>query len=349
MDHDVYIAGIYIWVENSPMYNLVNADLFDLLESDIHHFQALGKVVLCGDWNARVGSRPDYIVCDRNIDCLNAPDYIADEPCARKTLDKGSNGHGLKMLDLCKSTSVRIANGRIGSDHSTGTFTYACSSGASVIDYVVVGAYDFNCIDNFVINPFNEWSDHTPLSFSINCGRMRGSIDSRYTRTDIKWNEALRDNFRSGLIARLTELNLLVNSLDIHERESIDDCVNKFSCILQEVANPLFSKTTSHTNKCTTSVSDNKLCKKAEWFDAECVEAKRLYLDAVKKFNLSKTDENRTSMCTLKTSYKQLGRKKKRNFVRNKVRTIENMRHAKPRDFWKLFTKKKRNNNNISL
>ena len=55
-------------------------------------------------------------------------------------------------------------------------------------------------------------------------------------------------------------------------------------------------------------------------------------------------------MCELKKQYKLLIKRKKRIYNRNKYKSIENLRHKKPRDFWKLFcSKKSTQSDNISL
>ena len=64
------------------------------------------------------------------------------------------------MIDLCKSTSLRIANGRLHDDKGVGNFTHCNKQGASVIDYLLLKASDFYCFDKFKIEYFNEWSDH---------------------------------------------------------------------------------------------------------------------------------------------------------------------------------------------
>ena len=55
---------LHVVCESSPAYNTHNVDLFELLQEDINHFSCLGIVYVCGDFNARVGTRSDYIVCD---------------------------------------------------------------------------------------------------------------------------------------------------------------------------------------------------------------------------------------------------------------------------------------------
>ena len=145
--NDVYLSCVYIWGENSPAYNHIDVDLFSILQSDITHFQSHGTVLLCGDWNARVGngSRPDYIVCDRYVDSIDDDDYLPDVPLPRRSLDSTCNPHGIKLLDLCKSTSLRIANGRLGNDHQIGTYTYTCHTGIVRIMFTVVALGPVTC------------------------------------------------------------------------------------------------------------------------------------------------------------------------------------------------------------
>ena len=69
----------------------------------------------------------------------------------------------------------------------------------------------------------------------------------------------------------------------------------------------------------------------------------------MKLFNSCKTDNNRINMFNMKASYKRLVKQKKCSFDGNKVREIERLSHAKLREFWKLFSKRKKNASNIPL
>jgi len=74
-----------MWVENSPAYNVINEDLFDIIQCDVSYYQMLGKVLLTCDWNARVGNgdRRDYIECDRTVHGIDDYDYCPDTPIDR--------------------------------------------------------------------------------------------------------------------------------------------------------------------------------------------------------------------------------------------------------------------------
>ena len=95
-------------------------------------------------------------------------EYVPDTPLGRASLDKNVNSHGHKFLDLCKATGLRIANGRLGTD-SEGSHTFCKMHGSSVIDYLLLKECEFSRIHNFSVENFNEWSDHAPLTFVLQC------------------------------------------------------------------------------------------------------------------------------------------------------------------------------------
>ena len=66
-----------------------------------------------------------------------------------------------------------------------------------------------------------------------------------------------------------------------------------------------------------------------------------IYKDALNTFNLSKSTENRELLCLRKAECKNEIKNKKRNYIHHKVKEIEALRSKKPKDFWKLFTKRK--------
>ena len=137
------------------------------MQNDINNFSEHGSVFLCGDFNARVGNKCDYIVNDRLIQDLDEIDYHPDVSLYRATQDMYINAHGRKLLELCKSTNVRIVNGRLYGDRGIGSYTFCNTLGSSVIDYLITTENNLNCICDFTIEKFNAWSDHALVIFGI--------------------------------------------------------------------------------------------------------------------------------------------------------------------------------------
>ena len=74
------------------------------------------------------------------------------------------------MIEVCKSSRLRIANGPIGSDKDLGQFTCLGKKGNSVIDYFLLDQNSFDLISEFRIGDISDFSDHTTLNIAIACG-----------------------------------------------------------------------------------------------------------------------------------------------------------------------------------
>ena len=127
-------------------------------------------------------------------------------------MDRTCNSHGVKLLDLCKSTCLRIVNGRLGNDHNIGTYTFVSQHGASVIDYLLTSDQHLSSIVRFSVDPISEWSDHVPLGYSIHCNNVK-KVPDLQRATIHKWNDAFKNSFRTNLISQLPGLNDLTGIL----------------------------------------------------------------------------------------------------------------------------------------
>ena len=133
ISEEFYICATYIWPNESPAYNTFNIDLFEILENDITYFSEFGKIFVTGDLNSRVGNKCDFIVQDSINTENDDPDYSPDNTSVRASVDCLLNSHGVKLLDLCKSTCLRIVNGRVGNSCKQTFYSY---NGTSDIDYL---------------------------------------------------------------------------------------------------------------------------------------------------------------------------------------------------------------------
>ena len=184
------------------------------------YFEQLGSVLLAGDWNARVGKKTDYIDCDANVSNIDDYEYLTDNPLGRASQDSVCNPRGIKMLDLCKSLSLRIANGRLGHDFNKGELTYFSQHSQSIIDYLALKEFEFSLIRDYCIGDFNSHSDLAVLYFAnFGCSVVNSnSSDDQSQNTFYKWNCDKKDMFRRGLIGKLPTFNTIVNDVNTNTK-----------------------------------------------------------------------------------------------------------------------------------
>ena len=140
-EFDLYVCAIYMPPDRNIYYRKYNVDVFDVLQENIEHFSAYGTVSVIGDLNGRVGQDADFIVNDvlnnELRDNISFIDYINDTDLFDRQSedDKPPNAFGRRILELCKSSGLRICNGRFGADSRKITFNN--KNGSSVIDYLL--------------------------------------------------------------------------------------------------------------------------------------------------------------------------------------------------------------------
>ena len=100
---------------------LIENSVFESILDDMLNFNELYEksceFFICGDFNARTGERPDFVLNDNINSCLEdilPDDYVQDEYLPRCNSDKTVNENGNMLLDFCKMSGLRILNGRVG-------------------------------------------------------------------------------------------------------------------------------------------------------------------------------------------------------------------------------------------
>jgi exonuclease III len=66
LKHDIYICSVYIPPQNSSREKRLEVDHFSVLQESIYKFSNMGEVLLCGDFNARLGNLVDFVIEDSN-------------------------------------------------------------------------------------------------------------------------------------------------------------------------------------------------------------------------------------------------------------------------------------------
>ncbi len=119
MPFDFIIGAIYLPPENSSYVNSNLIDNFNILEREIVKYKNEGKILLCGDFNSRVGNIQDSIQHDSNDPFMPLPINYTPDICVakRNNLDSLTNAYGRSLIDLCIGSDLCIINGRVSGDH----------------------------------------------------------------------------------------------------------------------------------------------------------------------------------------------------------------------------------------
>ena len=163
---DVYLCNVYILPSDSKVLRHDEVDFFELLELGIETYKHLGKLFIFGDLNSHSSNLSDVLHFDRYLDNDDLVVNSSDIPL-RVNKDHVIDTNGRRLIDLCKSTGLIIANGRLHKDLQLGEYTYCSHGGMSVVDYLLFNYNDNKCITDFKVLDFNEFSDHAPLYFTF--------------------------------------------------------------------------------------------------------------------------------------------------------------------------------------
>ncbi|KAK3092331.1 hypothetical protein FSP39_001376 [Pinctada imbricata] len=352
----MYIACVYLPPSNSNYFKHYDVDLFFDIENQIQYYSSLGKIILTGDFNARTSNLPDYIESDQLHGGLTrflsaVFDYCSDESLeSRKTSDLNTNDYGYKLLSLCRSSGLRILNGRVG---DSSEFTFAGGRGLSVIDYLILAPDAFRLISDFRIDDFNVYSDHAPLLISLIC-RSHQQNDHDHVNAGnfenircLKWDADSANLARTAISDKLNAMYPLIENLQQERRLSqsspIDDSVDSFSAILTDTLAPYFEIARPAPNR--TQGSRSYSTRKHDqldkpWFTDELRSKHKTYLSTLYAFNRNKNVTTHEALRLAKKTYKSLEYKLKRNFQRHEGNMLDMCRKTNPIVFYKRFAKK---------
>ncbi|KAK3086155.1 hypothetical protein FSP39_014419 [Pinctada imbricata] len=355
---DQYFAFCYIAPEGSVFYNKNDLDLFQCLEDSCSSYKTLGDVFVAGDFNARCGNREDYIsqdFIDNELANHIRPliHYSSDnEAIKRKSTDNIVNQFGRKLINLCKTTSLRIVNGRIKDDEN-GSITFCGPNGVSLIDYLLCEPKNFNLIKEFSSGIFNIFSDHAPITFALSVDRILNvtlnNSSMRCPCTNVTWNDE-NDMYVKDIVAN--NIEKLFENIVGNERSDIEvnNCVNDFTQKLDNLVMPFCNVSISSLNSDQTTRNPKRSnSEQKPWFNKTCKVKLKEYKTALCNFNKEKSRENYSAFMRKKSDYKKYAVKQKRMFERYEGNRMDYMRKTNPRQFYKYFSRRKSKGTNSNI
>ena len=357
---DMYICATYVPPDKNVFYRKYECDVFEVIEQQIEHYNSLGNIAVIGDLNGRIGSEKDFIqqdILDNHLrDNLFAfIDYEQDIPTDRRTEDnKPPNTFGRKILNMCKSTGLRVCNGRFGDDSAK--ITFQNKNGCSIIDYMLLntGSSAFDNINNFIVDKFNTFSCHAPLLIDLKLSD-KFKVDKICTCKTVKyntykWDEGQKDRVREELLNNSDKIENLMNDIS-EETVNIDNIVQNMNAILSDVADKYVKTEVTKTVKCDYCISkqrkhfvgerSNRSADKP-WINDECKELYIKYKRTLSDFNRNRNNENRLLLNLAKQKFKCMEKRLKSRYKHQRGNMLSSMKKTNPKCFFRKFRRRRK-------
>jgi exonuclease III len=337
---DKLIACCYFPPDGSSyIHNTIeNTDYFNILQSELAKHGDTVDVYICGDLNARTGSRQEYVYDipgnDGDIENLIPSHHIVnvENICHRASQDKVENEYGKELITLLEATGLRIMNGRIHKDKGTGKLTCHKYNGSSVVDYLITSPQCICSILDFEILDKRPESDHMPVSFTLDVLCLpfyQPNIESGRSLTRYKWDPKKLPEYLYKLSSETT-----VTLYEHFLCESIDPNVSS------DVACDLFYKYIMCAIASTFKTSNSSTLKKQfpnnKWFDNECKQYKSIAHGFSNRYDIS-IEPHRSHYNSLISEYNRIKQMKKRNHKKNLRENLENLQSTNPQVYWRLW------------
>ena len=300
--------------------------------------------LVTGDLNGRTKTEEDFVrdSDDKHSPITDIPFYITDSQLKRNNRDTHTiDEQGKMILEICKSHSLRILNGRTTGDE-LGTFTRYLkrkNENPSVIDYTLCGEALMPSIFSFSVLPFTELSDHCCISFFIKINRMLDR-DPPQEANRVKVNpnpprlKFDRDRVRIfqesvRLSEKFEPLTALTNKPDL-DKPDLDLCVVKLNDLIIDSA----MKTCPVRTKGKASKKKGKKC----WFGGECSGLRGLLRRQCRDLARHPYDKQRRHLyIKTRNEYKRACRRAEKNSRTELTRKLFNIGMNDPKGFWNII------------
>ena len=136
-------------------------------------------VVLCGDFNARLGNFNDFI-------------HGVDNIKERKVIDVKHNKHGESLMEFLKDSNCCVMNGRF--HENLDNFTYISTRGKSVIDYFICPHEHLKLCTNFEVKTVSDVIDKFLLHGLLNSKCKMSDHSIMVVNITTSYGRILHDN-----------------------------------------------------------------------------------------------------------------------------------------------------------
>ena len=358
---DVRLYFTYASPINSPYTKDKPGNVLEIIE--MKYVKENDNCLIMGDLNGRTKNEDDFVIDqhDRHSPINGIPLYTRDNPSnTRKNMDSHPpDEQGKMILDLCKTSSLRILNGRTQGDLDGKYTRYPSNTkdNPSTIDYALCNEDMMGDIRSFSVLPFTGHSDHCCISVNLNVN-VKGVNEisplnadqngdpqtinlgtPESSRRDVKLlpkkNIVKFDRTKEPLYVQALKddpnMNILryTVSQPTQSQESIDNIITQVNDTILEAA-----KKATFVKK--VKVSPPK-AKKTHigWYNKECKASQRILRHTSKYLSANPFDKNaRSNFVKARNRYKNLCRKTESAARQNLTNKLINLGKTDPKSFW---------------
>ena len=336
----MYICLVYYPPSGSAYTHGLDKDILDCIEKDINSYQGLGNILLCGDFNARIATEPDFIIHDDNEYTPIFDNYPIDkELLNRNSPDPIVDARGKDLLELCISHQIRILNGRVLGD-MFGHYTCYTPNGAIVVDYVMVSEGVLDQVLHFKV------ADFIPTLSDTHC-KLEWTMSAKYAsvvKTDNMCTRPISNNFiwaddsshkfqlamcSADIQTKLSDFNTKnVNNT----QDSVDRAAAELTEIILQAANASLKR--RKTSKSSTSISN----KNKKWFDKDLKKLRFNLIEYGKIYSKYPKDVYvKNHYYKLLREYNKLRKFKFRQHRQSILNQLESLHDNDPKLYWSLL------------
>ena len=329
ISEDLYICAVYDPPPGSSYSQRQIRDPLETIEENVIEYSKKGNIMLLGDFNARTGNLPDYVMGDSDI---IIPMYTDDTIPNRLSQDHTTDTRGKHLLEICIQSQLRILNGRCLGD-SIGAFTCHTYNGSSTVDYSVISENLYNDIIYFHVEKFDgTLSDHSMITTMI---RTHKPIDKKQDNHALhkinktsRWSEKVQsfylENINKG--ETKTEINNLNENCFPHNIECIVNNLSK--CLLKNL--PQCSPRVKHRRK----IRNNS----KKWFSNSLYQLRQAVIRKGQLMSENPFDKSiRLSFFCLKKKFRKACKFKQRTYKSDLVKKLEKLHFENPKQYWRLL------------
>ncbi|VDI07333.1 Hypothetical predicted protein [Mytilus galloprovincialis] len=193
--------------------------------------------------NGRTGTLIDFMENDdiyfivKNQIC-GAFEYVADSVLPKRVNpDLNTNSYGSKKNRMCKSSGLRIVNGRHKNGFSN-DFTYCGPIGMSVLDYFIVPSFYFPNLNQLIVSNFTTYLDHAFVLVHVdlnlsntmrNPEKCSDAMEDTERRVTYKWKDQFKKQCSECIRINIDNIMRLQNPINFENQNSFDKSLSNFT------------------------------------------------------------------------------------------------------------------------